>query len=161
MRILPIENKMRARLVIPALMLVATMVYGAYASFSVLTISSTTAVTENIIATETQEFTASLFPGESAEWVFTVSNAKSSGAQSVDIVFSPDPDPLGHGVTYSVKVEGDGLGLDPCVSGASGQATCSPISVPASGTVTVTVTFSAASDAAPGSVEISAEILRV
>lgn len=158
---MPIENKMKARLVIPALLLVATMVYGAYASFAVLTISSTTTVTENISATETNEFTASLFPGEQATWTFTVSNANPSNAQSIDIVFTPDPDPLGQGVTYSVTVTGDGPNLDPCVTGASGQATCSPISVPASGTVTVEVTVSAAFDAAPGSIELEAQVFRV
>lgn len=141
-------------------MLATTLVYAGYASFSVLTINSSAEVLENIDASETTEFAASLYPGDPAtSWVFTVSNAKTSGPQSVEIMFTPSPSTPG--ATYSVTVTGDGPDLDPCISAASGPATCAPISIPASGTITVAVTLSIASDAAPGAVTISATVLRV
>lgn len=140
-------------------MLVATMVYGAYASFSVLTIDSSTEVIENISALETTEFAARLYPGETTSWVFTVDNAKTSGSQSVEIDFTPSPSTPG--LTYSVTVTGDGPDLDPCISGATGPETCAPVTISASGTVTVTVSVSIASDATPGTATISATILRV
>ncbi len=150
----------RAKLIIPMLILLATTVSAAYASFSVMTISSTTNVQENISGATTEDFSANIFPGESTTWTFTVSNAKSSGAQGVEIHFT-STNPLQQGVSYSVSVAGDGPNLNPCISGATGPAVCAPISVPASGTVTVTAILSAAGDAAPGSVTLHAEILRV
>lgn len=153
------EEKMKTRLIIPVLMLATTLVYAGYASFSVLTINSTAEVLENISASETAEFTGSLYPGEATTWVFTVDNAKTSGAQSIEIAFTPSPSTPG--VTYSVTVTGDGPDLDPCISAASGPATCAPISIPADGTITVTVALSIASDATPGSATISATVLRV
>jgi len=140
-------------------MLASTLVYAGYASFSVLTINSSAEVLENIVASETTEFAASLYPGEPASWVFTVSNAKTSGPQSVEIMFTPSPSTSG--ATYSVTVTGDGPDLDPCIAAASGPATCAPISIPASGTITVAVNLTIASDAAPGAVTISATVLRV
>ncbi len=156
----------RAKLIIPTLVLLATMVSAAYASFSVLTLTSQTTVQEDITGVTTQDFAAHIFPGESTTWTFTVSNAKTSGAQGVEIHFTSDPHPLRQSVSYSVSVAGDGPNLNPCISGATDAAVCAPISVPAagvggSGTVTVTVTLSAAGDAAPGDVALHAEIFRV
>jgi len=150
---------MKTRLIIPVLLLATTLVYAGYASFSVLTINSSAEVLENIAASETTEFAGPLYPGEPTSWVFTVSNAKTSGPQSVEIAFTPGPSTPG--MTYSVTVTGDGPDLDPCISAASGPATCAPISVPAAGTITVTVNLTIASDAAPGAVTISATVLRV
>ncbi len=165
----------RIKLLIPTVMLVATIVSGAYASFLVTSIHSDARVKENVSVRESQEFTPEeFFPGESATWVFTVMNDRTLGSQTVQINFFPSPASLPQGISYTVGVTGDGLGLDPCITSATGSASCSGIVISAGGgspfapgTVTVTVTLSAASDAAAGSssspvrVTITADILRV
>ena len=124
-----------------------SVVYGAYL---VTTESSSANVNENVSYTLTHDF-SDIYPSETTSWAFAISNA---GGVAQDVMITGS-DPFPSGVSVSaVTIDGS------TYTWADLQAGITQ-SVPAAGSISVSIEVSAASDSATGTFTVTVMIERV
>ncbi len=139
------------RLIIPAILLVATITGSAYAIYLVTTFVGTTNVVEDISVNPPTQTIADITPNGDATFTFTVANSATL-AQGIQLDVSLTA-PSGTCLS-AFAVDGHTVTLSACASSSA------PETVPASGSVSVSITVHAAGDAALGSVTLNAAVSR-
>ncbi len=145
----------KARLIIPALLIAATLIGSAYATFLVTTFTGTTNVEENISITPSSQTVANIFPNGDATFTFTVSNA-APNAQNVELdatLAAPT------GVCISNFTADSTTVTSTCTSG-SGTVPVPATSGMTTSSITVSIKVHAAGDAATGAVTVTINVSR-
>lgn len=132
--------------------LVFFAVVGAAAAYAVTSISSQTAVQEAVTVTEVTPLAASMYPGETNTWTFTVSNAAPDVNYTITLIPNVVADSGVNAIITSVTV--DGTEITPDQSGNY------VFTLYAGSTSTVDVTIQVTSDSAPGTVSVSMTVDR-
>lgn len=140
----------RKKLAIIASLLLVLSVSVVYAGYLVTTQTSSAVVLENISYTLTHDF-SDIYPGESTSWAFSITNVKPS---SQDVMIK-DVSVLPTGVSITgVTVDGNPYTGADLIAGITQ-------SVPASGSLAVSITVTASSDCATGAFTVTITIERV
>jgi len=121
-----------------------------YAGYLVTTESSSANVNENISYTLTHDF-SDIYPSETTSWAFSISNAGGT-AQNVSII-GTDPFPAGVSVS-TVTIDGSSYTWADLQAGITQT-------VPASGSISVSIEVTAAPDSATGAFTVTVTIERV
>ena len=134
-------------LIVLLAVLSVSLTYGAYL---VTTETSSGNVNENISYSLTHDF-SDIYPGETTSWAFSISNVAGT-AQDV-LITGTDPFPSGVSVS-AVTIDGSGYTWADLQAGITQT-------VPASGSVSVSIEVTAASDSATGAFSVTVTIERV
>ena len=142
---------MRKESLVLVLAISALLVAGATA-YVVTTLSAQTTVQEAISVSEQTPLAASMYPGQSNTWVFTVSNAAPDVSYTITLIPQITTDAGVIATIESVVV--DGTAIQPDANG-NYVFTINPAS-----TATVEITIKTTTDSAPGTVSVSVAVDR-